>query len=80
MSWSISELDKNKAEQCVINEQIRLDTCKVILDHLKKEYEKKRYDYIVELSNIEDKITSIENSISSGEKFLESCKKHLNSF
>ena len=46
MSWSVSELDKNKTEQSIANEQIRLDNCRVALDKLKSEYEQKRYYFI----------------------------------
>lgn len=80
MSWNISELDKNKTEQCIGNETIRLDNCRASLDKLKNEYEHKKYAYMVELSNIEDKITTLERSISSGEKFLEDCKNYLKTF
>ena len=77
---NISELDKNKTEQCITNETIRLDNCRVKLDKLKNEYEHKKYMYMTELSNMEDEITILEGSISSGEKFLENCKNHLKTF
>lgn len=78
--WSISELDKNKTEQSIANETARLDMCREVLEKLKKEYEHKKYMFMVELSNLEDKITTLETSISSGEKFIEDCKNHLKSF
>ena len=77
---NISELDKNKTEQCIVNETIRLNNCKAILDKLKNEYKHKEYMYMVELSNIEDKITKLEGSIASGEKFLNDCNNHLKRF
>lgn len=80
MGWSISELDKNKTEQSILNEEARLDSCREVLDKLKKEYEHKKYMFMVELSNIEDKITTLETSIASGEKFVEDCKNHLKDF
>lgn len=81
MGWSISELDKNKTEQSIANEQIRLDNCRIALDKLKAEYEQKRYHFIhVILAEMEDKILTLENSISSGEKFLNDCKEHLKDF
>ena len=36
MSWDISELDKNKIEQCISNESIHIDNWKVTLEKLKK--------------------------------------------
>ncbi len=77
---NISELDKNKTEQCVVNETIRLDNCRVTLDKLKNEYNHKKYMYMIELSNMEDKITTLEDSIASGEKFLNDCNNHLKTF
>ena len=53
MGWSISELDKNKTEQSISNESARLDVCREELEKLKKEYEQKKYEYMVKLSNIE---------------------------
>lgn len=41
--WSINELDKNKTEQTIANEEARLDNCREVLDKLKKEYERTRY-------------------------------------
>jgi len=79
MSWNINELDKNKVEQCIVNETIRIESCKESLNKLKNEYEQKRHKYMTALSNIEDKITNLETSISSGENFLEQCKNRLKS-
>ena len=76
--WSISELDKSKTEQSIINEESRLNYCKSVLEKTKKEYDQKRYEYMCKLANLEDKITMLETSISSGEKFIEECKEHLN--
>lgn len=80
MGWSVSELDKNKTEQSISNEEIRLDNCRAVVDKIKKEYEHKKYMFMVELSNLEDKITALETSITSGEKFIEECKEHLKDF
>lgn len=79
--WNIDELDKNKTEQSITNESIRLEHCKRSLDKLKKEYEEKRYFFIhCVLADIEDKITTLENSIESGEKYINKCKEHLKDF
>lgn len=80
MSWSISELDKNKTEQSISNELARLDICKETLEKLKKEYEHEKYMSMVKLSDMEDKILVLERSIDSGAKFVEDCLKHLKTF
>ena len=80
MSWSIKELDKDKTEQSIINETARLNGCREVLNKLKKEYEHKKYMFMIELSNIEDKITALETSITSGEKFINDCQEHLKDF
>lgn len=77
MVWLVSELDKNKTEQSIANEEARLDMCRETLDKLKNEYEQKRYEYMTKLSNFENNIAAIEASITSGEKFIEDCKEHL---
>lgn len=78
MVWLVSELDKNKTEQSIANEEARLDICREILDNLKKEYEQRRCEYMTKLSVFEDKIATLEASIDSGEKFIEDCNEHLN--
>ena len=67
MSWSVSELDKNKTEQAISNEEARLDMCRVELDKLIRERD--RY-----------KIEKITRSIDCGETFVKECKEHLNDF
>ena len=80
-NWAIEDLDKNKTEQSIVNESIRLDNCKKTLKKLRKEYEEKRYFFIhCVLSDIEDKISTLENSIESGEKYINKCKEHLKDF
>ena len=78
--WSISDLDKSKTEQSITNETIRLENCRQSLNELKNEYERKKYEYMIELSNIENDINTLETSITSGEKFIEDCKNHLKNF
>ena len=78
--WSISDLDKSKTEQSITNETIRLENCRQSLNELKNEYARKKYEYMIELSNIEDDITTLETSIASGEKFIKDCKNHLKDF
>ena len=78
--WSINDLDKSKTEQSITNETIRLENCRQSLNELKNEYEHKKYEYMIELSNIENDINTLETSIASGEKFIEDCKNHLKDF
>lgn len=80
MSYNISELDKNKTEQCIANETIRLDNCKVTLDRLKNEWCDKQYEYMTKLGDMKRKIYELEDSITDGEKFIEECKNHLKTF
>ena len=75
--WNIKDLDKEKTEQSISNEQARLDYCRSQLEKLKKEYESKRYEFMVILSNYEDKINEIEKSIEEGENFILKCNEHL---
>lgn len=75
--WNIKDLDKDKTEQSISNEQARLDLCRETLEKLKKEYESKKYEYMVILSNYEDKINDIEKSIEEGENFILKCNEHL---
>ena len=78
--WSIKELDKNKTEQAISNEEIRLDQCRVKLQRLSDEYEKMKIRHLTLQGSLEDQITSIRLSIESGEKFIEECQAHLKDF
>ena len=80
MSWSISELDKNKTEQSIENETARLDTCKEILDKLNREYNHMCIKHEIEELKLAEKIGKLKKSIESGEKFVEDCKNHLKDF
>ena len=80
MKWSISDLDKNKTEQSIVNETERLKNCREVLDNLKREYEAMSIRNRNEESKIMQKITSLGTSIKMGEKFVEDCKNHLNDF
>ena len=75
---NINNLDQNKTEQSISNEMARLDTCRVTLEKLKKEYESKRYSFVHILANYEARIKEIETSIQNGEKFIKDCQTHLN--
>lgn len=75
----IHELDKDKLEQCVINETRRLREIIDSLDKLRKEYEQKRYFFTkVILPTMEDKIMELEESQEGAKKFIEDCKNQLN--
>ena len=77
MSWNVSELDKNKTEQCISNETVRLDNCKVILEKLERDYKHMCVKHENEELKLAERIGKIKRSIESGEKFLEDCKNHL---
>lgn len=79
-NWNISELDKNKTEQSIINEEARLNTCREILDKLNQEYKFICIKHENEELKLAKKIGNIKKSIESGEKFINECKEHLNSF
>ena len=74
MSWDISELDKNKIEQCISNESIHIDNWKVTLEKLKKDYNYICIKHKNEELKLIEQIKKIEMIIESGEKFLEDCK------
>ena len=80
MSWNISELDKNKIEQCIYNESIRIDNFKVTLEKLKKDYNHIWIKHKNEELKLIEHIKKIEMLIESEEKFLEDCKHHLSVF
>ena len=79
-TWSVNELDKNKTELAISNEEIRLDQCRVKLQRLSDEYEKMKIHHLILQGSLEDQITSIRLSIESGEQFLNECKEHLKDF
>lgn len=80
MSWNISDLDKNKTEQSIVNEEARLDMCREELDKLIKERDRYKIEADRKLAEYYEKIGKIKLSINSGEHFVEECKKHLNNF
>ena len=80
MSLDISELDKNKIEQCISNESIHIDNWKVTLEKLKKDYNHICIKHKNEELKLIEQIKKIEMIIESEEKFLEDCKNHLNVF
>lgn len=80
MGWPISELDKNKTEQSIINEQARLDMCREKLDKLIQELERYKEETNNKLSNYYKEIANIEKSIELGEQFIAQCTEHLNDF
>ena len=78
--WSINELDKNKTEQSISNEQARLDICKEKLDKLIKERDRYTKEVSDKLDLMNENIAKILHSIESGERFVQECKEHLNDF
>ena len=80
MGWNISELDKNKTEQSIVNETARLNTCLEVLEKLNKEYNHMCVKHENEELKLVEKIGKIKKSIESGEKFVKDCKEHLKDF
>ena len=80
MGWNVSDLDKNKTEQSIVNETERLKNCQEVLVKLNKEYNHMCVKHENEELKLAEKIGKIKKSIESGEKFIEDCKNHLNSF
>ena len=80
MSWTISELDKNKTEQAISNEEARLDMCRVELDKLIIERNRYKIEADRKLAEYYEKIGRLNFSIKSGEQFVNECKEHLKDF
>lgn len=80
MSWNINELDKNKTEQSIANEQIRLDICREKLDKLIKERDRYKEKTDIKLAEFYEEIGTLKMSIDAGEQFVQECKEHLKNF
>jgi hypothetical protein len=80
MSWSVSELDKNKTEQAISNEEARLDICRVERERLFNELCRIQRENKIKEEKMIQQINKIDVSIESGEQFLNECKEHLNDF
>jgi len=80
MSWSVSELDKNKTEQAISNEEARLDHCRVEREKLFNEFSRIKMLNARKENEMLDKIETLDRSIKSGEQFVNECKEHLKDF
>lgn len=80
MSWSVSELDKNKTEQAISNEEARLDHCRVEREKLFNEFGRIKMLNTQKENEMLDKIETLDRSIKSGEQFVNECKEHLKDF
>ena len=80
MGWSVSELDKNKTEQAISNEEARLDHCRVERERLIRERDKFKNDTDIKLAEFYEKIGTLTRSIDCGETFVKECKEHLKDF
>ena len=80
MSWSVSELDKNKTEQSIVNEEIRLDHCRVERERLFNEFTRIKLINTRNENKMLDKIENLDKSIKFGEQFVKECKEHLKNF
>lgn len=80
MSWNINELDKNKTEQSIANEEIRLDHCRVERERLFNEFTRIKLINTRNENKMLDKIENLDKSIKFGEQFVSECKEHLKNF
>ena len=80
MSWNIYDLDKSKTEQSILNEETRLNHCKVEREHLFNEFTRIKLMNTKKENEMLDQIEKIDTSIKSGEKFVKECKEHLKDF
>ena len=80
MSWNISDLDKSKTEQSVLNEETRLNHCRVKREHLFNEFTRIKLMNTKKENEMLDQIEKIDTSIKSGEKFIKECKEYLKDF
>lgn len=80
MSWNVSDLDKNKIEQSIANEEARLNHCRIERDRLFEELCRIQRENKIKEENMVQYIDKIDASIESGEKFVEECKAHLKDF
>ena len=80
MSWSIKELDKNKTEQSISNEEARLDYCRFEKERLFNEFTRIKLINTQKENEMLDKIEMLDISIKSGENFINECKEHLKDF
>lgn len=70
-------LTKDKLEQSIANENIRLDNCREVLQKWEREYEWITNNYRNNADVLEARIAGLKQSISSGEKFLSECESQL---
>ena len=75
--WNIKDLDKEKTEQSIANEQARLDQCRETVERLKKEFRRMKLINTKNETEILNKIEDIERSIEEGENFVLKCNEHL---
>jgi len=80
MGWSVSELDKNKTEQAISNEEARLDHCRVEREKLFNEFTRIKLINTRNENDMLNKIEMLDKSIKSGEQFVNECKEHLKDF
>ena len=80
MSWNIKDLDKNKTEQSIANETIRIEQCHKELDKLIGEVDRLRSNYREKHDTLCEHIDNIKESIELGEQFINKCQEHLKDF
>lgn len=75
--WDIKELDKNKTEQSIINEETRLKIVQVAYTKLDNEYEVYLEESNKKLNDMKERLKSLERSYNQGSEFIRHCNIHL---
>ena len=75
---NIGELDKGKLEQCVINEERRLESINDSLEKIITEYDRKKTEFDEILKKMSSEIKQLLLSKGSAERFISGCKNQLN--
>lgn len=76
-TWSIKELDKNKTEQSIANEEARLKLVNDAYNKLDTEFEAYLEESNKKLNDMKERLRSLEESYKQGSDFICQCNKHL---
>jgi archaellum component FlaC len=75
--WNINELDKNKTEQSIANEEARLKLVQEAYNKLDNELERYLEESNKKLNDMKERLRSLEESYRQGSNFINECNKHL---
>lgn len=76
-TWSIKELDKDKTEQTIANEEARLKLVQESYNKLDAEYEAYLEESNKKLNDMKERLRTLEKSYKKGSDFIYQCNKHL---